>query len=311
MVYALRRPILWAADQPQIKKALLSTPLSRKVVSRFVAGERVSDAVDAVRRLRADGIHAAIDHLGEDVTTEYQALAGQQANLELIQALDDAGLAEGAEVTLKLSALGQGLGRSGVALARTQAGAIADEASRNGVLVSVDMEDHTTVDATLQTVESMRQGTPSVGVALQAMLRRTAEDLPRMAAAGGRVRLVKGAYDEPESVAYSGGREVDRAYARGLGRLFAGDGYPMVATHDPALISLALRLADEHRRTPDEFEFQMLYGIRSDEQKRLAAAGYRVRAYVPYGVDWYGYFTRRLAERPANLAFFLRSLVPG
>lgn len=303
--------MLWAADQPQIKKALLSTPLTRSVVSRFVAGERVSDAIDAVRRLRADGILAAIDHLGEDVTTEYQALAGQEANLELIAALADAGLTDGSEVTLKLSALGQGLGRSGAGLARTQALAIVEAASRRGVLVSVDMEDHTTVDDTLTTVEALRRQTPSVGVALQAMLRRTADDLPRMATDGGRVRLVKGAYDEPESAAYTDSGDVDRAYARGLGRLFAGDGYPMVATHDPALISLALRLAEEHRRTPDEFEFQMLYGIRADEQRRLAAAGYRVRAYVPYGVDWYGYFTRRLAERPANLAFFLRSLLPG
>lgn len=302
--------MLWAADQPQIKKALLSTPLTRSVVSRFVAGERVSDAIDAVRRLRADGILAAIDHLGEDVTTEYQALAGQEANLELIAALADAGLTDGSEVTLKLSALGQALGPSGPGLARTQAHAIIEAASRRGVLVSVDMEDHTTVDDTLATVEALRRRTPSVGVALQAMLRRTADDLPRMAADGGRVRLVKGAYDEPESVAYDDSGDVDRAYARGLGRLFAGDGYPMVATHDPALIALTLRLAEKHRRTPDEFEFQMLYGIRADEQRRLAAAGYRVRAYVPYGVDWYGYFTRRLAERPANLAFFLRSLLP-
>jgi proline dehydrogenase len=177
-----------------------------------------------------------------------------------------------------------------------------------GTTVTLDMEDSRTVDSTLAAVAELRKEHPGTGAVLQAMLHRTEADATDLAVTGSRVRLVKGAYREPPSAAFQDRRSVDAAYARCLGILMRGEGYPMVGSHDPAMVDLAQRLAAEYGRAADSWEVQMLYGIRPDEQRRLAADGVRVRAYVPYGVDWYGYFMRRLAERPANLRFFLRSL---
>jgi proline dehydrogenase len=171
------------------------------------------------------------------------------------------------------------------------------------------MEESATVDSTLAVLAELRRDHPGTGAVLQAALHRTEDDAAALAVPGSRVRLVKGAYDEPPSVAFQDRADVDAAYARCLGVLMRGPGHPMVGSHDPRMIDLAQRLAAEYGRTPDSWEVQMLYGIRTGEQRRLAAEGTCVRAYVPYGVDWYGYFMRRLAERPANLRFFLRSLV--
>ena len=171
------------------------------------------------------------------------------------------------------------------------------------------MEDHTTVDSTLAILGELRADFPDTGAVLQSCLHRTEADCRDLAYAGSRVRLVKGAYAEPDSVAYAAKADVDLAYVRCLKILMAGDGYPMVASHDPRMVELAGVLAERYGRGPSSFEYQMLHGIRSGEQRRLAAAGHRVRVYVPYGSDWYGYFMRRLAERPANVGFFLRSLV--
>ena len=178
-----------------------------------------------------------------------------------------------------------------------------------GTTVTLDMEDHTTVDATLAVLAELRKEHPDTGAVLQAALFRTEDDAKALAVTGSRVRLVKGAYDEPPSAAHQDRHDVDAAYARCLGVLMRGPGHPMVGSHDPKLIQLAHELAAQNSRAADSWEVQMLYGIRPDEQRRLAAAGTRVRAYVPYGVDWYAYFMRRLAERPANVRFFLRSLV--
>ena len=171
------------------------------------------------------------------------------------------------------------------------------------------MEDHTTVDSTLEILATLRREHPWVGAVLQSGLRRTEGDAADLAREGSRVRLVKGAYAEPAAVAYTAKAEVDEAYLRCLKILMAGPGYPMVGTHDPRMIEAAGALAVEHGRKADDHEYQMLYGIRTGEQDRIAASGDRMRVYLPYGADWYGYFTRRLAERPANLAFFLRSLI--
>jgi proline dehydrogenase len=170
------------------------------------------------------------------------------------------------------------------------------------------MEDHTTTDSTLAVLAELREDFPATGVALQAYLRRTESDCRDLATSGSRVRLCKGAYAEPESVAYPSAREVDRSYVRCLNVLLAGDGYPMFATHDPRLVGIAEERAHWYERDAGTYEFQMLYGIRPDEQRRLASEGYTVRVYVPYGDEWYGYLMRRLAERPANVAFFLRAL---
>jgi proline dehydrogenase len=175
--------------------------------------------------------------------------------------------------------------------------------------VTLDMEDHTTTDSTLDILVKLRGDHPGTGAVLQAYLRRTESDCRELASAGSRVRLCKGAYKEPESVAYQSAVEVDKSYVRCMNILMSGDGYPMLATHDPRLISIGQDRARWFDRGIDEFEFQMLYGIRPDEQARLAAEGHTVRVYVPYGDEWYGYLMRRLAERPANLAFFTRALV--
>ena len=171
------------------------------------------------------------------------------------------------------------------------------------------MEDHTTTDSTLGILRELRKDFPETGAVLQAYLRRTEADCRDLAYEGSRVRLCKGAYNEPESVAFQDKHEVDQSYVRCLKVLMAGHGYPMVATHDPRLIEIAGALADRYDRPQGSYEYQMLFGIRPDEQRRLAEAGEQVRVYVPYGEEWYGYLMRRLAERPANLTFFLRSLI--
>ena len=171
------------------------------------------------------------------------------------------------------------------------------------------MEDHTTTDSTLGILRDLRVDFPETAAVLQAYLHRTESDCRDLAHAGSRVRLCKGAYDEPASVAFTKRSDVDRSYVRCMNVLLAGDGYPMFATHDPTLVDIVTTRAAAHGRAADGFEFQMLYGIRPDEQRRLAAAGHTVRVYVPYGAQWYGYLMRRLAERPANLGFFARSLI--
>ena len=288
-----------------MKAVVAGAPVSRSVVKRFVAGEKTEDAVAATRTLAADGLTASLDHLGEDTVEAGQAEATVQAYLVLLQRLGEAGLTSGgrAEVSVKLSAVGQTIDRS---LALDNARRICEGARNAGTTVTLDMEDHTTTDATLETVRELRLDFPDTGAVLQAYLRRTEGDCRDLVAEGSRVRLCKGAYKEPESVAYQSDGEVDRAYVRCLKVLMAGEGYPMVASHDPRLIAIADRLAE--KRAKGTYEYQMLFGIRPGEQRRLAAHGESVRVYVPYGDEWYGYLMRRLAERPANIAFFLRAL---
>jgi len=211
-------------------------------------------------------------------------------------------------VSVKLSALGQSLERDGEKIARENAWSICAAAQRAGVWVTVDAENHTTTDSTLSIVRDLRADFGWLGLVLQAYLRRTLGDCEEFAAAGARIRLCKGAYDEPASVAYRDRTAVTDSYLRCLRVLMAGSGYPMVATHDPVIISAVSDMACESGRGAGDFEYQMLYGIRDGEQRRLADAGNEVRVYVPFGTQWYGYFMRRLAERPANLAFFLRAL---
>ncbi|GLZ05498.1 proline dehydrogenase [Actinomadura sp. NBRC 104412] len=298
-------PLLLAARSERVRRLVTGRPVTRRVVDRFVAGETVESAVRATRALTGAGLAVTLDHLGEDVRDPGQAEATRDAYLRLCAELERAGLSQGAEASVKLSALGL---RVEDRLALDNARRICEGAERAGMAVTVDMEDHTTVDSTLDIVRELRTGFPGVGVAVQAMLRRSEGDLRDLA--GTRVRLVKGAYAEPASVAYPTKAEVDRAYVRGLRLLLREPGgYPMVASHDPRMIELALWMARDAGREPGTYEFQMLYGIRGAEQKRLAGLGERMRVYVPYGSDWYGYFMRRLAERPANLAFFLRSFV--
>ncbi|MEO9137495.1 MAG: proline dehydrogenase family protein [Jatrophihabitans sp.] len=292
-----------------ILRAITRLPVTRSVVDRFVAGETDESVVAAVRALHERNLLTTIDRLGEDVDDRERADATAAAYVELLTRLGDAGLVPDSEVSLKLSAMGQHLPGQGSDVALANARRVCAAAQSVGTTVSVDMEDHTTVDATLSTVHELRQDFPWVAVAIQAALKRTENDLRDLAVAGSRVRLVKGAYAEPASVAHVKKAEVDASYARGIAILMAGAGYPQIGTHDPAMITRAEALAAEHGRDSASFEFQMLYGIRTDEQARLRAAGRQVRVYVPYGSDWYGYFVRRLAERPANVGFLARALV--
>jgi proline dehydrogenase len=282
--------------------------VTRRVVDRFVAGEALPDALAAVRALAADGIAVTLDHLGEDVTDRSEALRSRDAYLAALEGLAPLGLGRAAEVSVKLSAFGQALPVGGHDVALELVRPVVEAATAQGTTVTLDMEESRTVDSTLAVLAELRRDHPGTGAVLQAMLHRTEDDARALAVPGSRVRLVKGAYDEPATVAHRDRADVDAAYARCLEVLVRGAGYPMAGTHDPALITRLLELVAETHRTPDSYEFQLLYGIRPDEQARLAAAGHTVRAYVPYGADWYGYFMRRLAERPANLQFFLRSL---
>jgi proline dehydrogenase len=304
----LRRALLSMSRSQRVRHLVETAPVSRSVVARFVAGTTAEDAVDATRALAAKGLLASLDHLGEDTLDLAQATATRDAYLILLSRLADEGLTSGAEVSVKLSAVGQALPGDGEKVALENARTVCEAARTASTTVTLDMEDHTTTDSTLGILRDLRVDFPETGAVLQAYLHRTEADCRDLAGAGSRVRLCKGAYREPESVAFQGRADVDKAYVRALKVLMAGQGYPMVATHDPRLVAITEDLARRQGRAKDSFEFQMLYGIRPHEQERLAAQGQQMRVYVPYGNEWYGYLVRRMAERPANLAFFLRSV---
>ncbi|MCW2858227.1 MAG: putA [Marmoricola sp.] len=305
----LRQVLLSIAGSKATKDLVTKMPVSAGIVARYVPGEETADAVRATRSLVDDGRLATIDYLGEDTLDEDQAEATVSAYLALLEALGADGLSRGAEVSVKLSAIGQALPEIGPKLSLENARRIAKAARAVGTTVTLDMEDHTTTDQTLDTLRELRKDYPETGAVVQAYLRRTEDDCRALAFEGSRVRLCKGAYNEPETVAFADRHEVDKSYVRCLKVLMAGAGYPMVATHDPRMIRIAGALATRSGRSAGSYEYQMLYGIRPDEQKRLAASGERMRVYIPFGTEWYGYLMRRLAERPANLTFFLRSLV--
>jgi proline dehydrogenase len=212
-------------------------------------------------------------------------------------------------VSVKLSAIGRALPDNGHKIALENARIICRAARNAGTTVTIDMEDHTSTDATLAILGELRKDFPETGAVVQAYLRRTEADCRALAYEGSRVRLCKGAYNEPEGVAFQDRVEVDRSYVRCLKVLLSGQGYPMIATHDPRMIEIASSLASRYGRPQGSYEFQMLYGIRPGEQRRLAGSGETVRVYLPYGQEWYGYLMRRLAERPQNLSFFLKSLI--
>jgi proline dehydrogenase len=305
----LQKALLAASRRPGLRRFVTGNRATRGVVDRFVAGETLPDALAAVRALQGDGVEVTLDHLGEDITDRAEAERSRDAYLALLDGLAPLGLGPAAEVSVKLSAFGQALPDGGTDLALELVRPVVEKATAIGTTVTLDMEDSRTVDSTLTVLAELRKEHPDTGAVLQAALFRTEDDAKALAVSGSRVRLVKGAYREPAAVAHQGKKDVDAAYARCLEILMSGPGYPMVGSHDPALIQLAHELAAQNSRAADTWEVQMLYGIRPEEQRRLAAAGTRVRAYVPYGVDWYAYFMRRLAERPANVRFFLRSLV--
>jgi proline dehydrogenase len=312
----LRKALMAAAASRRVRDAVMSAPGARGVVDRYVAGESSEDAVAAARELRSAGLLVTLDYLGEDTTDVQRAAATAAQYVHLLGKLAAEGLTEdgAVEVSVKPTAVGLLLGTEGQSGPNALGERVATEhlerivvAARDaGTTVTIDAEDHRSTEAALRIANSLRSRFPSVGTVLQAALRRTESDVRELATPGTRVRLCKGAYAEPVAEAFESRHEVDKSFARCLRILMTGPGYPMIATHDPRLIAITRSLG--LARSADSFEYQMLHGVRPDEQRRLAASGAKVRVYVPYGDDWYPYLVRRLAERPANLGLFLRSL---
>jgi proline dehydrogenase len=312
----LRKALMAAAASERVREVITRTQATRAIVNRYVAGESSEDAVAVARVLRSAGLLVTLDYLGEDTTDAQQAAATVAQYVQLLGKLAAEGLTEGGavEVSVKPTAVGLLLGTEGQSEPNALGERVAAEhleqivvaARDTGTTVTVDAEDHRTTDAGLRLANSLRSRFPTVGTVLQAALRRTEADVRELAAPGTRIRLCKGAYAEPVAESFESRHDVDKSFARCLRVLMAGPGYPMIATHDPRLIAITRSLG--LARAADGFEYQMLYGVRPDEQRRLASSGAKVRVYVPYGGDWYPYLVRRLAERPANLALFLRSL---
>ncbi|MEN8113976.1 MAG: proline dehydrogenase family protein [Actinomycetota bacterium] len=294
------RGVLAVTNRPSIRKLFSETSAGRRLSLRFVAGETLDDAATAVRELNAAGAQVSLDHLGEHVTDATEAVAARDDYLECLDRIHDDGL--DANISVKLTQLGLGLDDD---LALESLGLLAARAAEAGTTITVDMEESELAEKTVTAFETVQEQYGNLGIAVQSYLYRTPADLDRIVTRGGLVRLCKGAYAEPATVAHQEKDRVDAAFDALTRRLMATPGIiPAIATHDDARIELTKLLAP--LRT-EPWEFQMLYGIRRNLQRGLLADGYPLRIYVPYGTAWYPYLTRRMAERPANLTFFLRA----
>ena len=300
----LRALFQWASHRRSLEWLVRHAPLSSAAVRRFVAAETLADVLPQLEKLRAAGLRTTVDLLGESVASADAARAAADRYLETIDALAAAHL----EVNVSLKLTQMGLAVDG-ALCHGNAERICAHAKERNGFVRVDMEDHTRTDVTLGIVRDLFAGHGNVGAVIQSYLRRSADDVADLDRLGIRIRLCKGAYNEPPSVAFATKAEVDRSYAQLMEELLTNGTYPALATHDDRLIARATEFARRNDIDKDRFEFQMLYGIRRDLQERLVAEGWAVRVYVPFGSQWYPYFMRRLAERPANVVFLLRSIL--
>jgi proline dehydrogenase len=272
---------------------------------RFIAGETVAEAIEAARAVQQRGMGLTLDLLGESVTNLDQADAATRGYLAVVDAIIQSGIER--NISVKLTQLGLDVDK---ASAVDNLRKILERAEPAGFFVRIDMENSPYTEVTLEIFRTLwHHGYRQIGVVLQSDLYRSEEDLPGVIALGARVRLVKGAYLEPKTVAHQHKADVDAAYARVMKRLLTEGNYPAIATHDPAMIDLARQYAREQHVAPDRFEFQMLYGIRRDLQARLVSEGYRVRVYIPFGREWFPYFMRRLGERPANVMFVVRGIL--
>lgn len=303
----LRRALLFLSEQEGLKDLLLRVPMLRRVARRFVAGDRLEDALRAARRLNDDGLLVTLDHLGESVDDRATARRAADAYVESLDAIEEDEARS--TISLKLTQLGLDIDRD---FCEENLRRVLDRASDLDSFVRIDMESSKHTGATLELFEAVhRDHRGHVGAVLQSYLRRTAEDARRLAGLDAPVRLCKGAYDEPSDVAFQDREEVDANYVRCLRILLEGGAPTAVASHDERMVEAALELMDELGMETGEVEFQMLYGVRRDFQRELARAGHPVRIYVPYGSEWYPYLMRRMAERPANLALVLRALAGG
>lgn len=304
----LRNAMLWLAGNELVKRTIVRSRVSRPLARRFVAGETASEALDAIRELNNHGASATLDYLGENVTSESEARAVAATYAALLRSIAEHRL--NSNVSLKLTALGLDIGRR---LCVDNLRAILDAARESDNFVRIDMEGSAYTQVTLDIFEQLYcgEGYTNTGIVLQAYLRRTAADVERAIELKARVRLCKGAYKEPREIAFPNKDEVDHAY-RILARRLLRDGtYPALATHDAQIVDWVKRVTRDEGIRRERYEFQMLYGIRRDLQRRLLAEGYNMRVYVPFGEAWYPYLMRRMAERPANLLFIVRALRHG
>ncbi len=302
----LKEPLLYLARQQSVRRFVISNPAARRLARRFVAGETLDDAIAVTRTLNARHISVSLDHLGENVADAREAKAAAADYIETLDRIHGAGLE--ANISVKLTALGLDIGTE---LARANLARVLRRAGEQGIFVRVDMEGSAYTQRTVDLVTDLRREFANVGTVLQAMLYRTPRDLEHLVERKIRVRLVKGAYLEPPSLAYPKKADVDEAYLHLMRRLLEFGAYPAIATHDETMIDEAKRFAAEKGIARARFEFQMLYGIRRDLQDELAGEDYNTRVYVPYGTQWYPYLTRRMAERPANLVFVASNMLRG
>ena len=300
----MRSALISLSKRRSLARVAVRSPLTRSVVARFVAGETLDEALPAIATLKRAGLRTTVDVLGESVTSPEHAAAAVDRYLATVAALSARGLDP--NVSVKLSQMGLAVDPD---LARDNVMRIVEAVRGVKGFVRFDMEDHVWTDATLKVWRIAHDSYPQVGVVIQSALRRSSADVDSIIAVGGHVRLCKGAYDEPGSVAYLTKTAVDANYARLMERLLLADVYPSLATHDPRLIAKAIEITRREGIGRDRFEFQMLYGVRRDLQRTLVDRGFTVRIYVPYGQEWYPYFMRRLAERPANVGFMLRAIL--
>ena len=299
----LRSILLYLSEKQTPKKILTGHALGRRMAARFIAGEELEDALQVIRRLNAEGFMVTLDLLGESVQEAAEAEAACQAYLHILDRLAAEGL--NSHVSVKLTQLGLAIDEG---LACRQLRLICECAANYHNFVRVDMEGSAFTEATLRVFRTVSAPRHVAGIVIQSYLYRSDKDVEELLKSGARIRLVKGAYDEPREIAYPRKRDVDRSFVRLMEMMLSSGIYHAIATHDERLIAAAQEYARAHDISPDDYEFQLLYGIRRHLQRDLLRQGARVRLYVPYGRQWYAYFMRRLAERPANLLFLLRNL---
>ncbi len=298
--------LLYLSGSEGFKKFLTRFKSFNNVTHRFVAGEELADAVEAVRELNRRSISASFDHLGESITVEAETRDEVDEYTHIFDSINEHALDSNASV--KLTQLGLDIDKE---LCYQNTRAIVEAAARYKSFVRIDMEDSPRTDATLEIFTRLRPEFDNVGIVVQSYLYRTEKDIENLLKLGARIRLCKGAYDEPESVAFPNKEDVDANYVKLMKMLVVSGIYHGIATHDENMIAATKQFVEERKIDRDRFEFQMLYGIRRDLQEQLVADGYRIRVYVPYGRFWYPYFMRRLAERPANLWFVLKNIMKG
>src|SRR5438552_18584450 len=303
-----RSALIYLSRQERLKEFATHFKLFKKLTTRFIAGENINEAIAAIRDLNARGCSASFDHLNESVTSTAETEAEVREYLDVLARIDESGI--DSNVSIKLTQFGLAIDPE---LAYQNARRVVEDAARRGNFVRIDMEGSNVTQATIDVFKRLRSefGLNDVGIVLQSYLRRTMDDARELLKIPARIRLCKGAYDEPASVAYPDKKDVDDNYVRVMQLLLASGTFHGIATHDPKMIDATIEFAQREGIGKDAFEFQMLYGIRRDLQEQLARDGYRMRVYVPYGKHWYPYFMRRLAERPANIWFVLKNFLKG